>query len=677
MNLILAFLGFSFFATNAPVAPKPPATALTYPDLIRRVTDLEQLAVLPVKGETCAQWSSYDRKSKFDEATGKYVDWFANGDGKGFIREENGKQVMAEMNGPGCIWRTWSATPEKGHVRIFLDGAEQPAIDLSFADYFGSGGLVGFPALIYKTAANGFNCRIPIPYQKSCKIVADQGWGNYFQFTYTTFPAGTIVPTFTRKFIGQYFAELQDLDAKMGAGLGDNPSPPEGKEKTIAKTITVQPHETVCVAKIDGPRAITSFKVKLETNGLDDVEAALRAVTLNMKWDGESKASVWTPLGDFFGTGPGINIYKSLMLGMTADGFYSYWYMPFEKSGAIELINEGGVPVKLACEIAHAPLSQPTAQLGRFHAKWHRDAFLPAEPERDMDWTMLKAAGRGRFCGVALNVWNPRGNWWGEGDEKFFVDGEKFPSTIGTGSEDYFSYAWSSATLFYQALHNQTRNDGGNRGHLSVNRWHVADNIPFQSQFEGCIEKYFLNARPTLYDCVVYFYQAAGDSDPYEPQAVSERIGFYPKPEIQKTEGSIEGEDLRVIEKSSGDTSPQDMNHYKGKWSDGRHLFWSHAQDGGKLKLALPVKTSGRFEIVAAMTKAKDYGIVQFSLDGEKLGQPFDGFNDEVAPSGEIKLGIRELSAGEHKLTLEFTGKNPAASGFFAGLDYLKLVPQK
>ena len=58
--------------------------------------------------------------------------------------------------------------------------------------------------------------------------------------------------------------------------------------------------------------------------------------------------------------------------------------------------------------------------------------------DRKPDWVILATQGRGQFCGVMLDVWNPRGGWWGEGDEKFFVDGEKFPSTIGTGSEDYF-----------------------------------------------------------------------------------------------------------------------------------------------------------------------------------------------------------------------------------------------
>ena len=130
------------------------------------------------------------------------------------------------------------------------------------------------------------------------------------------------------------------------------------------------------------------------------------------------------------------------------------------------MVNDGKAPRNVSFEVVHAPLSQPIAQLGRFHAKWHRDAFLPQEPERWIDWPILKTEGAGRFVGVMLHVWNPRGGWWGEGDEKFFVDGEKFPSTFGTGSEDYFGYAWSSPRLFQHAYHNQTHNDGNNRGHV-------------------------------------------------------------------------------------------------------------------------------------------------------------------------------------------------------------------
>ena len=103
---------------------------------------------------------------------------------------------MAEMKGPGCIWRIWSAAAEKGHVKIYLDDQPEPAVDLPFADYF-DGKHAPFSlsgALLQperKSAASGQNLYLPIPYQKSCKVVADKGWGNYFHFNYATYPAGT------------------------------------------------------------------------------------------------------------------------------------------------------------------------------------------------------------------------------------------------------------------------------------------------------------------------------------------------------------------------------------------------------------------------------------------------------------------------------------------------------
>jgi len=133
-------------------------TTLTYLDLVRRLTDLEELAVLPVPGEACAQWSSYDRASRYDEKTGKYLNWDANGDGSGIIREEDGRQLLAEMAGPGCIWRIWSAAPGPGHVKIYLDGAAEPAVDLPFTGYFNHQyAPFTYPSLVHLVAARQNN----------------------------------------------------------------------------------------------------------------------------------------------------------------------------------------------------------------------------------------------------------------------------------------------------------------------------------------------------------------------------------------------------------------------------------------------------------------------------------------------------------------------------------------
>ena len=139
-------------------------------------------------------------------------------------------------------------------------------------------------------------------------------------------------------------------------------------------------------------------------------------------------------------------------------------------------------------EFVHAPLTRPFAGLGHFHASgiatWHpcRGSVPRLADVGDHGTRPVLRRDAARL--------EPRGGWWGEGDEKFFVDGERFPSTIGTGSEDYFGYAWCDPGLFEYAYHCQSMTEG-NRGHQSVLRWHITDNIPFQTSFEACIEKYY------------------------------------------------------------------------------------------------------------------------------------------------------------------------------------------
>jgi hypothetical protein len=646
----------------------------TYVDLVKRLTDLERLAVLPAPGDTCAQWSSYDRASKYDVATGKYVAWDANGDGGGIIRREGDVSVFAEMEGPGCIWRLWSAKADNGHVRIYLDGAAEPAVDLAFAGYFDrKNPPFVYPSLVHD-AASGKNCYVPIPYQKSCKIVGEKGWGNYYQFVYETFPKGTVVPTFKRELAADETAALAAADEILSNKRGEDPKGKRDGEAAVSKSAAVGAGKAVAVARLDGPRAITAIRVRMPAAASKEEEiAALRELAIRISWDGEKTPSVWAPLGDFFGTAPGINKYKSLPLGMTDEGFYSVWYMPFAKGALVEIANDGAAERTVEVGVTHAPLSKPVGDLGRFHAKWHRDAFLPPEPERKIDWTMLKVQGRGRWCGVVLHVWNPRGGWWGEGDEKFFVDGEKFPSTIGTGSEDYFGYAWCNPSLFQNAYHDQTISNG-NKGHVSVNRWHVTDNVPFQKSFEADIEKYYANARPTLYACTAYWYQAPGDTDPYEPPPLSERVGYWTAPAPSGVKGALEGEAMEILAKTGGEAAPQDLTGFGAGWSNDTHLWWTRAKPGEKLDLALPVKDAGKYKLTARMTKARDYGIVQIYLDGQKLGDPIDLYNPEVVPTAVLSWGTHELTAGKHKLTLEITGANEkAVKAHMVGLDYVKL----
>ncbi len=653
--------------------------SLSYIDLVHRLTDLEHLATVPAPGEQCAQFSSYDRKSRYDTATGKYVNWDANGDNNGIIRKEGDKEVFAEMEGPGCIWRIWSAMPKEGHVRIYLDGAEEPPVDLPFSGYFdGKNAPFTRPALVH-TVSRGCNNYTPIPYQKSCKIVADAGWGAYYHFNYSTFTKGTRVPTFKRELTAEESAALDQANTVL-TGANFDPACAYPNQKVVTKTIQASAGKRTTVASLQGPRALTSIRVRLSLPRPPADRDMLRELALQIRWDGESEPSVWAPLSDFFGDFAANN-YQSFPLGHGGDEWwYCNWYMPFAKNAQVELINDGKTAHDVTFEISHAPLTRPVEQFARFHAKWHRDVFLPEEPERrKIDWTIVKTEGAGRFVGVALHVWNPRGGWWGEGDEKFFVDGEKFPSTIGTGSEDYFGYAWCDPHLFENAYHNQPYNDGNNRGHVVVNRWQITDNVVFHRSFEGDIEKYYPNQRPTLYAATAYWYLSPGAKDPYQPVPLAQRVGYWNavRPAVGIA-GALEGEKLKILSKTGGQTEEQDMTGFGEQWSNDAHLWWTQAKPGDKLELAVPVKQAGKYKLSFQLTKAVDYGIVQLYLDDQKLGQPIDLYHDGVVATGVLSMGAFDLTAGTHRLIAEIVGANEkAVKSYMFGLDYVRLEAAK
>jgi Protein of unknown function (DUF2961) len=533
---------------------------LTYPDLIRRLYDLERLAEPPLPGEQAGCASSYDRRSRYDPATDTYLDWDANDDGSGFIRREGEWVVAFEQEGPGVIWRIWSALPSTGHVQIFIDGAEAPAIDLPFRDLFErfSGEIppLNFPSLT-PTLSRGRNRFIPIPFNRSCVVRLAPGWGAYYHITYARFPAGTQLPIFAGSYDRDTCLALAEADRLLGQrGWGGARNPADTIERV---TVTVPPGATAQLLDLRGNRAITALHIAVDLPEPPADQRALRELALSITWDSDSAASVWSPLGDFFASAPGAQQHRALPLGVTDGGLYARWFMPFAERGLVEVTNDGAVARTLTLTAHHRALARPAGELLRFHAKWHRDALLDrARAEgRAIDWPLLLVEGQGRFCGIHLHVWNrwaepePAAEewwygrwdqksidwWWGEGDEKFFVDGEKFPSTFGTGSEDYIGYAWAAEPPFptfesAYACQPFTAIDGN--GHTSVCRFQICDDVPFQTSFAGYIEKYKENrwgdGGHCLYAAVAYWYQRPGGHDPYGPVPVGERVGYDREP---------------------------------------------------------------------------------------------------------------------------------------------------
>jgi hypothetical protein len=238
----------------------------------------------------------------------------------------------------------------------------------------------------------------------------------------------------------------------------------------------------------------------------------LAATRLSLAFDGQE--TVRAPLVAFFGAGRGWTPYASLPMTVGADGrLTSRFVMPFAKRAVVTISSDGpGVTVSGRVVVDARPFG-PDALL--FHAGWRPRAVLATRPRAD--WHIGTLEGLGQQVGTMLDVDNPPGvAWWGEGDEKITIDGEAFPSLFGTGTEDYFGFAWSTPEPFAQAYHAQTAAPGqGFGGSFSMNRFHILDPIPFSRSLRFDLEIWHWSDTSIAADALLYWYARPGGHDDF------------------------------------------------------------------------------------------------------------------------------------------------------------------
>ncbi len=286
----------------------------------------------------------------------------------------------------------------------------------------------------------------------------------------------------------------------------------------------VAPAETLTLLDADGPGMVSHVWVTIAS---DDPQH-LKALVLRMYWDGEATPSVEAPVGDFFGLGLGdYHLYQSIPLQVGADKALNCFFpMPFAKHAHITVTNEGAIRTDafyFNIDYRSYTKALPTDSL-YFHAQYRQAA--PAQgtstqwkSNGDMDhlknldgkdnYVWMEAAGRGHFVGVTMSVLQNQDKWWGEGDDMFFVDGEKFPSINGTGSEDYFLGAWDfGGHPFAYGLYGAPvvgQEVAG--GRWSLYRFHLDSPIPFTKSLRATIEHGHANHRSDNFYSVAYWYQ--------------------------------------------------------------------------------------------------------------------------------------------------------------------------
>lgn len=283
--------------------------------------------------------------------------------------------------------------------------------------------------------------------------------------------------------------------AKGQGGMAEVGSPSArelGQGWKVSPCIEVPAKETVTIAEINGSGAIQHIWITVHPTWW-------RRLVLRIYWDDEPTPSVEVPLGDFFANGwcTRCNITSLAIAVNPAGGFNSYWEMPFRQGARITVENlwdepAGGFFYQITYTLTEVP-----ADVGYFHAQWRRSNPLPYKTVH----TLLEGVrGQGQYVGTYL-AWGVNNNgWWGEGEIKFYLDGDQdFPTICGTGTEDYFGGAWNfehpqgqygQFSSPYSGMPQVIKPDGlyVSNQRFGLYRWHITDPIRFQDDLRVTIQ---------------------------------------------------------------------------------------------------------------------------------------------------------------------------------------------
>ncbi|WP_423127288.1 glycoside hydrolase family 172 protein [Gaoshiqia sp. Z1-71] len=283
-------------------------------------------------------------------------------------------------------------------------------------------------------------------------------------------------------------AKIEDKDQRNVANAS-HAARDLGQGWKVNPFIIIKPGETYTLAEIDGPGAIQHIWMTPTGNWKFSI--------IRFYWDDEKEPSVECPVGDFFAMG--WNVYAPLsslaVCVNPGSAFNCYWPMPFRKKCRITMENINDQDeMRLYYQVDYTLTDVPN-DAAYFHAQYRR-----ANPNVTSDYTIVdNLKGQGHFVGVYM-AWGVNNNgWWGEGEIKFFIDGDKqFPTICGTGTEDYFcgSYNFDRDGQYkefctpYAGLHQVIRPDGTYKSQqrFGLYRWHILDPVRFKKDLRITIQ---------------------------------------------------------------------------------------------------------------------------------------------------------------------------------------------
>ncbi|MFN8239293.1 MAG: DUF2961 domain-containing protein [Bacteroidales bacterium] len=506
--------------------------------LLEEMTSREVLTYFPEKEYRLLQSSSYNRKSVSPDSSG----WFENNDMSHFIRveENSGRRefVMLDTEGPGTVVRWWMTfyKAQNGIIRVYIDNSDTPEAEGSPAALLSGELLTGYPlsASVQKGAPIGetgrdydHNFYLPIPFSKHCKITYEcdslrilhnyegievpEGyyWPDvFYNIGYRIYDSNINVKSFS----ADELKKNRENIIRAGKSLLESPVS-EAIKKTAEKIIA--PGDSLVIDENTERMALGYLSVIIDSKKRNQ---ALRSLVLKAEFD--DIKSVLVPTGDFFGAGYTLQPHRTFFNSSDSAGnLESFWIMPFRNKCCITFINMGVDTVKVKAVAGFVDYKWNKRSM-YFGSSWteHHNMKSRDLAGRPFDLQFARLNGKGIYAGDQVVLYNNTYFWWGEGDEKIFVDGESFPSSFGTGSEDYYGYSFARQEPFSHPFISQPVGTGNMTWGVTVNMRHrMLDAIPFSKSVDARLEMWHWADIRMNFALTSYFY--------FTPEGISGNAG--------------------------------------------------------------------------------------------------------------------------------------------------------
>ncbi|MCC7376008.1 MAG: DUF2961 domain-containing protein [Verrucomicrobiales bacterium] len=460
-------------------------------------------------------------------------------------------------------------------------------------------------------------------------------------------------------------------------------APPRGdlEEASNWDNFRVAPGATHVLMDATGPGVIThlwlTFLGPEPQDWAPQGSANHQEMLLRITWDHRDRPAVEAPVGDFFANcfGRRDEVVSLPVVVEDADSYNAYWRMPFRESARVEIVNQSDKPIGLLYYnidwIKKDALPQDTPY---FHAQYRQE--YPVRSGED--YVILDTRGKGHYVGTVLAVRTRSPAWFGEGDEKIYIDGEAQPSIWGTGTEDYFLSAWGlkrTSTPFFGVPYFDQWGIVG--GHTSAYRWHLSDPLVFNTGIRVTMEHFgwispdenrdykstSWNEREDDYSSVAFWYQTGEPTfDARAPSAREralpsiDRLVVYARDHLDKdTHGQ-------------GEAMTQSLEFYPG-----HQVFYRPDKvEGAWIEVPFVVDRKEPLRLLVNATRAEDYGRYQAILDGTPIGDVMDFYSAKLE-TAEYHLLDFWPEPGPHRLRLQCVGKHPLSTAHYCGIESLRL----